>query len=80
VARSAVLNSAAGLSSMEIRFIGCVLNQTARSTSSSGYGYSARKGSGYGYSYGYGYGYGYGHSKYYGKTKRDQEDSESYTK
>lgn len=77
VSRSAVLNSAASLSGMEIRFIGCVLNQTSRSTSSSGYGYSSRRGSGYGYSYGYGYGYGYG--KHYG-SKRNQEDSESYTK
>ena len=54
VARSAVLDSAGMLNSMEVRFLGCVLNQAIRSTSASGYGYYGRKGYGYGYGYGYG--------------------------
>ena len=77
VGQSAVLNSVGTLSGMDVRFIGCVLNRTVRSTSSSGYGYSQR-GSGYGYSYGYGKGYGYG--KKYGKSGRTSEESDTYTK
>ena len=75
VGQAAVLNSVSTLNGMDVRFIGCVLNQTARSTSSSGYGYGR-----YGKHYGYGYGYGYGYAKKYGKTDRTQEESESYTK
>ena len=78
VGQSAVLNSVTALNGMEVRFIGCVLNQTIRTTSTSGYGYSNRRGSGYGYAYGYGKGYGYG--KKHEKTHRTQEESESYTK
>ncbi len=65
--RSTILDSAQMLSNMDIRFIGTVLNFTARSTTQHGYGY----GSGYGYggTYGYGsrYGYGYSYGGYYGK-------------
>ena len=78
VSQAAVLNSVTTLNGMEVRFIGCVLNQTVRTTSASGYGYSNRRGSGYGYAYGYGKGYGYG--KKHEKTHRTQEESESYTK
>ena len=81
VGQSAVLNSASTLNGMEVRFIGCVLNQTVRSTSSSGYGYGHYgKGYGNGYGYGYGYGYGKGYGKKHGKTNRTQEGSETYTK
>ena len=73
VTRSAVLDSAGMLSGMDIRFIGCVLNQAVRSTSASGYGYSGKKG--------YGYGYGYGYGKHYGKTReKDKPEEESYQK
>ena len=79
VAKSAVLNSAYALNGMEVRFIGCVLNQTARTTSSSGYGYSSHKGSGYGYGYGYGYAYGNGYSRRkYGS--KDGESTGNYQK
>lgn len=65
--RSTILDSAQMLSNMDIRFIGTVLNFTARGTTQHGYGY----GSGYGYggTYGYGnrYGYGYSYGGYYGK-------------
>ena len=77
VARSAVLNSASTLSGMEVRFIGCVLNQTSRATSASGYGYSSRKGSGYGYGYGYGYGKGYSRRKY---GSKEAEETNLYQK
>ncbi|MBR6376864.1 MAG: polysaccharide biosynthesis tyrosine autokinase [Oscillospiraceae bacterium] len=73
VAKSAVPNSAYALNGMDVRFIGCVLNQTARTTSSTGYGYSGRKGSGYGYGYGYGYAYGNG----YTRRKYGSKDGES---
>ena len=78
VGQSAVLNSVSALNGMEVRFLGCVLNQTIRTTSASGYGYSNRRGSGYGYAYGYGKGYGYG--KKHGKSDRTQEESEPYSK
>ena len=81
--QAAVLNSASTLNEMEVRFIGCVLNQVARSTSSSGYGYG-RYGKGYGSGYNYGYGYGYGYGKGYGKkhkkSDRPEEESDHYTK
>ena len=64
--RSSILDSAQMLSNMDIRFIGTVLNFTARGTTLHGYGY----GSGYGYGGTYGYGsrsgYGYSYGGYYG--------------
>ena len=72
VPRSSVLDSAATLNGMEIRFLGCVLNQTARSTSGSGYGY------GYHRVYGAGYGAGYGYSSYgkgYGSKQSSKHSS-----
>ena len=72
--RSAILNSVQSLSGMDMRFIGSVINQCIRSTSSSGYGYGARKGDGYGYGYGYGYG-NYGKKKYGTKSGTDTTDS-----
>lgn len=77
MSRSAILNSVQSLNGMDVRFLGCVINQCVRSTSSSGYGYGARKGEGYGYGYGYGYG-NYG-KKNYGK-KNSAESSDSYQK
>lgn len=76
--RSTILDSAQMLSNMDIRFIGTVLNFTARGTTQHGYGY----GSGYGYggTYGYGnrYGYGYSYGGYYGKKYGySADDSES---
>ena len=71
VNRSTILDSAQGLGFTGVRFIGCILNITERSTSRYGYGY--------GYGRGYGYGYGYGYSKrygsYYGSSKSPAEDT-----
>ena len=71
VNRSTILDSAQGLGFTGVRFIGCILNITERSTSRYGYGY--------GYGRGYGYGYGYGYSKrygsYYGSSKSTAEDT-----
>lgn len=60
--RSTILDSAQMLANMDVRFIGTVLNFTARGTTLHGYGY----GSGYGYGGIYGYGSKYSYGGYYG--------------
>ena len=81
ISRTAVIDSAASLSGMDVRFIGCVLNQAVLNTSATGYGYSAKRGYGYGYGYGsYGYGLGYGGYGRYGRygygSKKDRGSDE----
>ena len=71
--RVTIADSMQLLAATDVRFLGCVLNNTERSTTKYGYGYRGYYGSKYGGYYGY-----YG-SKYYGK-KSKQSDDEAYTK
>lgn len=75
--RSTILDSAQMLSNMDIRFIGTVLNFTARSTTQHGYGYGSGYGYGGAYSYGNRYGYGYSYGGYYGKKYGYSSDDSS---
>lgn len=78
--RSTILDSVQMLTNMDIRFLGTVLNFTARGTTIHGYGYG--NGYGYGSTYGYGNKYGYGYSNYggYYGNKYGYSSSESSSK
>lgn len=75
--RSTILDSAQILANMDIRFIGTVLNFTARGTTTHGYGYGS--GYGYGATYGYGSKYGYGYGGYYGSKKYGYGDAKEHS-
>lgn len=78
VSNTAMLDSVQSLHSVDLRFIGTIVNRTSRSTSSSGYGYGYRKG--YGYGYGYGYSSKYKNKYYSSKTTQTEEETDSYKK
>ena len=68
VSRPAIADAMQLLAATDVRFLGCVLNNTERSTTRYGYGYRG----GYGSKYG---GYGYA-SKYYGKQEAEASSEE----
>lgn len=64
----AIADSMQSLASTDVRFLGCVINNTERSTTKYGYGYR------YGYGSKYGGYYGYYGSKYYGKKSKSEKN------